>query len=181
MLQNLQLAMTELPALLADRSQWDSLIVNRRKPWTFRVYSKLSNGMRVCLHRFEVCHTHEAHPHPHPWPGAFIILEGAYKMFVGQSPDREQGSKPVLTSIYEKWSAYEIIEPLTWHSVVPLTTTYTVMVNDTPWPPEVAHTQVKTTKGKDLDRMPEQELIDHLAKFKQLVMDYNARPIQWLS
>jgi len=172
MLSELHKAMDELPDLLADRGKWDSLIVNLRKPWTYRVYSRLKSGMRVCLHRFEVCHKHEAFKHPHPWPGAFIVLDGAYKMEVGYSPDRVSKPSEVTTLILRKWSEYEIVSPLTWHAVIPLETTHTVMVNDESWPPEVAHKEVRTTKGKDLDRMPENELIAHLAKFQALVREY---------
>ena len=129
MLDKLYEGLYELPKLLADSNNWDSLIVN---PWTFRVYSKLSNGMRVCLHRFEICHTHEAFPHPHPWPGAFLVLEGSYKMEIGHSLDRESPMLDVMTTVMGRWSAYEIVNPLTWCAVIPLETTYTIMVNDTP-------------------------------------------------
>lgn len=172
MLDTLELAVQELPTLLRDRSKWDSLIVNRRKPWTYRVYSELSNGMRVCLHRFEICHTHEAFPHPHPWPGAFMILEGSYKMKIGYSVDRESPMLDVMTTVMGRWSKYEIINPLAWHAVIPLETTYTIMVNDKPWTPDVAHKEVRTTKGKDLDKMPEHELAQHLSHFECLVNQY---------
>lgn len=170
MLDKLKQGLEELRGgLLADRSKWDSLIVNRRKPWTYRVYAQLSNGMRVCLHRFEVCHTHEAFPHPRPWPGAFAILEGSYKMQIGYSADRTSDMKDVMTVVLTAGSQYEITNPLAWHAVIPLETTYTVMVNDTPWGPDVAHKEVRTTKGKDLDKMPEEDLIAHLAKFQSLL------------
>ncbi len=47
----------------------DSLIVNRRKPITYRVFRYLNDGLRVSLHKFDPCARHEAYPHPHPWPG----------------------------------------------------------------------------------------------------------------
>lgn len=178
MLDKLYDGLKELPKLLEDRSKWDSLIINRRKPWTYRVYSQLSSGLRVCLHRFEICHTHEAFPHPHPWPGAFIIMDGSYKMKVGYSADRESPMLDVMTTVMGKWSAYEIVNPLAWHSVIPLETTHTIMVNDTPWTAEVAHKEVRTTKGKDLDKMPEDDLLEHLAKFQRLVEEYLNRPLQ---
>lgn len=175
MLNVLDLAIQELPDLLVDRSKWDSLIVNRRKPWTYRVYSQLSNGMRVCLHRFETCHTHEAFSHPHPWPGAFMILQGSYKMNIGYSVDRTSPMNDVMTTVMGKWSKYEIVNPLAWHAVSPLETTYTIMVNDTPWSLDVAHEKVVTTKGKDLDKMPENELLEHLSMFSALVKEYRER------
>lgn len=162
-----------LPGLLKDRSKWDSLIVNRRKPHTYRVFTTLENGNRICLHKFNPCDTHEAFAHPHPWPGAFIVLQGAYRMKVGLSKDRDDVVvQQVAEFVLREHAAYEIVNPLTWHSVVPLTTTYTVMINGAPFPPEVAHTSVRRTGGKDLDKMPEDELVDHLQIFANLVGKY---------
>ena len=181
MLVKLQEALTTLPEILRDRAAWDSLIVNRRKPYTYRVFTTLPNGLRCCLHKFDPCHTHEAFAHPHPWPGAFIVLQGQYKMAVGYSCNGREDHDPknVLTLILSKHSAYEIIDPLTWHSVVPLEPTYTIMVNDTPWDTEtVAHKDVRTTKGKDLDKMPEEELKKHLELFQYLIWEWskNGKP-----
>lgn len=169
MLDELKQALKDLPSLLSKLENWDSLIVNRRKPYTYRVFTQLPNGLRLCLHKFDPCHDHEAFSHPHPWPGAFVILEGRYKMQVGYSTERLSQPMQVTTLILPRFSMYEIISPLTWHSVIPLETTYTVMVNGEPWPADVAHKDVRTTKGKDLDKMPEDELIEHLAKFQHLV------------
>lgn len=162
-------AMQVLPELLEKREVWDSLIVNRRKPYTYRVFTKLPSGHRVCLHKFDKCSDHEAFAHPHPWPGAFKILSGAYRMEVGYSVDRESPSNPVISTIMTAGSYYEITNPLTWHSVIPLEETWTVMVNGEPWTADVAHKDVRTTKGKDLDKMPEEELLAHLTKFKSLI------------
>lgn len=173
MLGKLTEVLEKLPELLTKRSNWDSLIVNRRKPWTYRVYCQLPNGLRVCLHRFEVCDTHESHPHPHPWPGAFFLLDGAYRMTTAYSPDRTKDDRvEIATFVLEKWSSYEITNPLTWHSITPLKTTYTVMINGEAWPEDVAHVSVRRTKGKDLEKMPENDLADHLFKFKKLIRHY---------
>jgi hypothetical protein len=173
-LKNLQDALVLLPELLNDHTLWDSLIVNRRKPITYRVFTTLPNGLRLCLHKFEPCHTHEAFSHPHPWPGAFMILQGKYQMNVGYSCNGRMDSLPadVMSLILNKYSFYEIINPLTWHSVVPLEPTYTVMVNGEPWDKSIAHNDVRTTKGKDLEKMPESELIDHLSIFQRLLSEY---------
>lgn len=178
MLNELKQALKDLPSLLANRENWDSLIVNRRKPYTYRVFTRLPNGLRLCLHKFDPCHDHEAFSHPHPWPGAFAILEGSYKMQMGYSTDRTSPPMQVTTLILPKNSMYEIVTPLTWHSVIPLETTYTVMVNGEPWSADVAHKNVRTTKGKDLDKMPENELIEHLLKFQSLVRAFNVTAIE---
>lgn len=162
-------AFKSLPNLLENKGIWDSLIVNRRKPYTYRVFTQLDNGYRLCLHKFDVCSDHEAFVHPHPWPGAFKILRGAYKMDIGYSQDRESPPSPVLSTIMTAGSYYEITNPLTWHSVIPLQETWTVMVNGEPWPFEYAHKDIRTTKGKDLDKMPQDELEEHLDMFNFLL------------
>lgn len=177
MLDVLQKAVPTLPELLDKRELWDSLIVNRRKPYTYRVFTKLPDGNRLCLHKFDPCHDHEAFGHPHPWAGAFLVLEGKYRMTVGYSLDRESLPENVMTTIMTSGSMYEIVNPLTWHSVVPLETTYTIMVNGEPWKPDVAHQEVRTTRGKDLDKMPEDELLEHLKHFKELVELYSSEKV----
>jgi hypothetical protein len=178
MLNKLQESLEILPSILKDKNAWDSLLINRRKPFTYRVFTTLPNGLRLSLHKFDPCHTHEAFAHPHPWPGAFIILQGQYKMMVGYSRDREDSNyKQVLNLVLNKHSSYEIIDPLTWHAVVPLETTYTVMVNAAPWDAEVAHKDVRTTRGKDLDKMPENELQEHLDIFTYLIAEWKEKQI----
>lgn len=159
-----------IAGLLTDRSKWDSLIVNRRKPHTYRVFTYFGNN-RICLHRFDPCDRHESFDHPHPWPGAFLLLKGSYRMKIGHSPDRISPPVPVADFVLHAGSAYEISDPLTWHSVTPLETTYTLMLNGPTWGPEVAHKDVRTTKGKDLDKMPEDELLAHLNIFAELEND----------
>lgn len=161
----------ELPGLLVDRENWDSLIVNRRKPATYRVFCQ-RDDLRICLHRFDPCHMSESFAHPHPWPAAFLILDGQYRMSVGFSATRTSPPEPVIEHVMGSWSSYSITHPMTWHAVTPLETTYTVMVNRAAWPVDVAHTDVRTTKGKDLDKMPESELHEHLKKFQSLLINY---------
>ena len=172
MLNKLDEALLILPELLNKPEVWSSLIINRRKPYTYRVFTYLPNGLRLCLHRFDSCSTEEAFFHPHPWPGAFKVLSGSYKMKVGYSKDRFTKPDDVVTLILEKNSRYEIINPLTWHSVVPLSEAHTVMVNDNPWDVNTfAHTDVRTTKGKDLDSMLPDELSKHLVTFQNLIKE----------
>lgn len=168
MLDKLDEALALLPGFLADPKSFDSLIVNRRKPYTYRVFTHINN-LRVCLHKFDPCDTHESFMHPHPWPGAFIILKGSYKMKIGYSASRTDKPQDVLELILKAGSRYEITNPLTWHAITPLETTYTVMVNGEPWDAETAHVNVVTTKGKDLDKMEPDRLLEHLAVFSFLL------------
>jgi hypothetical protein len=169
MLSVLDGVLKSLPAMLDDLTAWDSLIVNRRKPTTYRVFRHLPDGNRVSLHKFDPCAKHEAYPHPHPWPGAFALLEGSYRMWVGFTPDLESREPISVTeTVLTAGSRYEIVEPRTWHSVTPLSECWTVMVNGAPWR-EQAHVRAPTTTGKDLDKMPPAELAAHLAKFRDLL------------
>ena len=96
-------------------------------------------------------------------------------MNVEYSCEGREDSKPadVISLVLNKYSHYEMTNPLTWHSITPLEETYTVMINGEPWNTElVAHKDVRTTKGKDLEKMQNNELIAHLDKFKLLVNEY---------
>lgn len=157
-----------LPTLFDDPKHWQSLIIDRRKPITHRVFTLLGD-QRLCLHKFEQFDTdsEEGFFHPHPWRGAFRIVEGAYRMEVGHTPDRIQDKPELLyTTELTAGSSYEILHPLVWHRVIPITpVVYTIMLNDLPWTPEEAHTQVRTTKGKDLKKMSDDQLREHLDFF----------------
>jgi hypothetical protein len=147
---------------------WNSLIINRRKPHTYRVFAMLGD-CRICLHRFEPCSEAEAFIHPHPWPAAFKILGGSYRQWVGRSNSLQDAPDEVMDSVLHKDSMYEITDPLIWHSVEPLETSYTIMLNGPVW--EVQHKETRTTKGKDLESMNEEDLRDHLKVFQALLKD----------
>lgn len=172
-LGTLSAAMVALPGLMERRDQWSSLIVNRRKPWTYRAFTNFEHRgqkFRICLHRFEVCDEKESFLHPHPWPGAFWILRGSYIMNIGYSADRFSKPASVAKLVLTAGSKYAITNPLTWHSVTPREECYTVMVNGEPWDTgTVAHTEVRTTKGKDLDSMSVEDLSAHFATFRRLI------------
>lgn len=168
MLNRLYELLPQLPKLLRDEKIWDSLIINRRKPHTYRIFTQLGK-YRVALHRFNPCDEHEAFIHPHPWAAAFYVLDGCYNMQLAYSKDRFSKPENVAKIKLDNRSAYEITNPLTWHSVIPITCTYTVMLNDEPWSPEIAHTEVRTTKGKDLEKMEEIDLSHSLEYFEYLL------------
>ena len=64
-------------------------------------------------------------------------------------------------------SKYVMTEPCTSHSVQPLETCWSVMVNLPP--SDLQHKDAPTTKGKDLDQMSDQEIKEHLLKFQELL------------
>ena len=168
MMEKLENVLKELPALLEIPERWDSLVINRRKPFTYRVLS-LVEGFRISLHKFDACDRSESFYHPHPWPDAFKILSGAYQMQMGRSVSRF--SDPLDAGSFRLYSGsmYAITDPYVWHQITPIMETHTVMVNDPPWDIDVAHTKTRTTVGKDLDKLPLDELVGHLNKFQELI------------
>lgn len=169
MLERLYELIPEIIEKSRETNEWDSLIINRRKPHTYRIF-RMFGPWCVCLHRFHTCDEHEAFAHPHPWPAAFFVLDGKYKMQIGRSQTHFMSPDNVATFIMNKWSAYEIVEPLTWHSVIPLQTTYTIMVNGPEW--VTKHRDTRTTKGKDLECMSVDEVGRELTRFRRLLTNY---------
>ncbi len=76
MLELLDDVLAAIPSLIDSPAEWGSLVINRRKPFTYRAFTTW-RGYRVCLHRFESCDEEEAVLHPHAWPGAFAIVQGS--------------------------------------------------------------------------------------------------------
>lgn len=163
-LDKVKFAVSNFEFLFGLDNGWKSLIINRRKPFTYRVFQNFGD-MRVCLHKFDVCEEEESFFHPHPWPGAFFIVKGNYLMNVGRSDNLEDDPHFVYRQIQAPGSSYEIIYPETWHSVTPLGgTVYTLMVNGLPWDQQTnkfarkGHSKTRTTKGKDLDEMSPEDI-----------------------
>jgi hypothetical protein len=155
-----------------DRNQlqnWDSLVINRRKPHTYRAFTMFGED-RICLHRFEPCSEAEAFIHPHPWPGAFLVISGSYRHLVARSENLKDRPFEVMDSIMCKGSTYQIIDPRVWHIVQPLETSYTIMLNGPVW--DVQHKETRTTKGKDLEKMSESDLRTHLKVFQEFLREY---------
>ena len=98
------------------------------------------------------------------------MLKGSYVHRVGFSPDLTSEPTFHFREIIRPYSMYEITDRRTWHTVQPLERTYTIMVNGEPW--DNAHANVRTTRGKDLDKMEPDDLHDHLTEFQMLLNDY---------
>jgi len=171
MIELLKKMLPEIHLSLVSNDDWDSLIINRRKPWTYRVFRQFGD-YRVCLHAFDACDVHEAFLHPHPWPGAFLVLEGSYIQKLGFSQTKDKDSVPDMfyRELLSAGSCYEILDQRIWHSVQPLTRCYTIMLNGKPW--DEPHQAVKTTKGKDLEKMLPYDLNEHKRHFQRLLDEY---------
>ncbi len=179
MLTLLHESLSEIQSRLGDPGEWDSIVIDKRKPHTNRLIAKTPvNGQRVCLHEFSVCDENEARPHPHPWPGAFLMLRGSYNMWIGTAPHRTTLPMVMERILFNTGSAYEIMNPMTFHCVQPLEPCYTVMINGAPWAPEVVHAAAPTTRGKGLLSMNEMDKIKLLIKFEQL-FTVRQRGYQW--
>lgn len=148
---------------------WDSLIVNLREPHTYRAFT-FYGDQRICLHRFAPCTGDNAFEHPHPWPSRVLVLQGTYDMTVGYSHGTDQPPNSVLETRLAAGSSYSIESPYTWHSVIPRTMCYSLMVNHQPW--LAPHDRAPTTKGKDLDKFSDLDLRIHLTNFKTLLSAY---------
>lgn len=184
MYKELDQVLKELPELTKDITKWGSLIINRRRPHTYRAFRVLDSGIRVCLHRFEPCTEEEAFLHPHPWPSAMFILQGAYRMKVGFSPDLKSEPQIILDTVFAAGSCYAMTNPLGWHSVQPLETCLSVMVNGAPWDAQTAHAKAPTTKGKDLDKMTPEDLEKHIRtiKYEASIWSFtDFKPVQTVS
>jgi hypothetical protein len=147
---------------------WDSLVINRRKPHTYRMFKNFGE-LRVCLHVFDPCEPEDAFAHPHPWPGAFLMLAGEYTHTVGYSPDLESPPTFLYREIVRPFTMYEITHKQTWHTVQPTQRTYTVMINGPAWE---GHVETRTTKGKDLDCLAEGAMTALKIDFKHLLKEY---------
>lgn len=152
--------------------EWKSVIINKRKPHTYRVWTMLPDGNRVCLHRFDKCDETESFAHPHGWPAEFLVLEGRYLEQVWYTQRKpiefHPYVTPVVESIYTAGSWHRIDNSWTWHKITPLTDqVWTIMINEKPYSNPLD--SVKTTAGKDLLQMTPIELEDHLSVISSLM------------
>ena len=168
MFKQLNAVLNALPKLLNKVELWDSLIINKRKPETYRVFTYIGS-YRVCLHHFKAPDTEDTFWHPHAWPAAFAVLRGSYDLHLGRMLNRTSREVTGVNKFrMAAGSRYEMVNPMDGHKIVPITDTYTVMINGAPYSKNLVHPTVRTTKGKDLERMTPDELQAQLHKFKIL-------------
>jgi len=154
----------------ADPSRWDSIVINKRKPHTYRAFIQ-QDDTRICLHYFEACEPEESFAHPHPWPSSMLILSGEYDMVVAHTPDLlSRELSPVINVSLSAGSTYHMNDRHTWHQVIPRTSCYSLMINGPRW--EDAHQRAPSTGGKGLEPMPENVLVEHLNKSRELIAPY---------
>lgn len=129
----------ELPSMILDRSRWHGVFTKIRKPTFARLYTILPNKYRLSLHSFtdpDLSGGDSAF-HIHAWPMAATIISGKYFMEVGRTKNSDD-TKPTKVFSIElgAGSFYEMMDTLTWHKVIPITTTaYSIMLNGLHWNP----------------------------------------------
>lgn len=156
----------EISNLLTQPKIWDSLVINKRKPHTYRIFT-MYNNIRICLHEFDECSTEESFAHPHAWPAAFTVLCGEYNLKIGRSSNTLDRPEKYHILNMAAESSYEMVDPLEWHAITPLRRTYTVMINGPNY--ENPHSMCRTTKGKDLEKLSEKEVQESLLLFSDLL------------
>lgn len=154
----------------AHPSRWGSIVINKRKPHTYRAFIEHDNS-RICLHRFDACEPEDSFAHPHPWPSSMLILSGQYDMAVSHTPDLTSGEpSPVINVTLSAGSIYHMQDRHTWHQVIPRTQCWSLMVNGPRW--DDAHRRAPSTGGKGLDPMPDDVLANHLENSRELIGVY---------
>lgn len=122
----------ELPRLLLNESEWQSLYIDYHPPIVERLWRKWGE-YRILLHKIYPCKAEDSLFHPHPWPSAIRVLTGSYEMLVGYG--KGETIPPVATKmIFQDNFYYEMTDPDAWHSVRPIgSPTYSLMLTGKPW------------------------------------------------
>lgn len=120
----------ELPKLLLDESNWNSLFINYHPPFVERLWREWFE-YRIYLHRIHPCKVGEALFHSHPWPSAMRIISGSYEMEVGYGKEKPPVAARIIMG---SGSEYEMTNPNGWHSVRPIDVpSLSLMVTGAPW------------------------------------------------
>lgn len=132
MLDVLEVALTELPALLRSPDGWQGLRITYHPPFVDRAWRPWRE-YRLSIHRIQPCEPGEALLHPHPWPSAIRILSGRYEMVVGHGAGT--ATPPIAARlVVPAGTSYAMTDPDAWHSVRPLEApSLSVMLSGVPW------------------------------------------------
>jgi hypothetical protein len=160
----------EISSYLDEPETWGSLVINKRKPYTQRLF-RLDGAIRTCLHMFEPCKEEESFGHTHSWPARFMCLQGSYFM---RSAFYYYHSSDVLiktnSSLLTAGSWYEMSDPALYHKIVPLEPSFTIMQNGMPY--RNPHESCVTTRGKELLQLDEASTHALLESFQSLIDNY---------
>lgn len=145
--------------MIDPTAQWQNLLINKREPSTLRIFLK-EGDYRYMIQRFEPCTEGEALGHPHGWPGAFMVLSGAYVHTVGYAKSLTDRPHWHMRQVLQKGTIYEMVNPLCWHKVQPTVPTYSIGITGPNY--GTPHKFVRTTKGKNLPSVTKECQDEHL-------------------
>jgi len=152
MLDLLLKAEAELPQLLLEGG-WRNVHVIYDKPHVERLWRQWGEN-RISLHVIHPCDESESFFHPHPWPSAMRVLSGEYAMKVGFGEGLVT-PPTASTLVLSPGSVYEMTHKDAWHSVIPKTVCWTVMVSGKPWEREMPQEPKEKQPSLDIDRIYE--------------------------
>ena len=157
----------EIILKMLDEDQFDSILIDKRDPITYRLFKEFPDGKRICLHKIGQGKTAI---HAHKYNVRVLILQGEYTHNIGywNGTDSDFSINHVYTSQCGAGHSYEIDDPNTLHGLVARgKPVYSIMINDynfgSPNPKCIS------TKGNDLGPIPtsqKQELVNY---FKDLI------------
>jgi hypothetical protein len=124
--------------LVSSRDGWRGYFTKKRNPTMARIYKYVGKD-RLCIHNFydPDLTGEDSDLHIHGWPMAACIIDGSYRMELGKTNNPDD-SNPVRVATIEliAGSYYDMITPMIWHRVIPLTQKISsVMLNGPPWEP----------------------------------------------
>jgi hypothetical protein len=168
MLDMLHRVETQLPAMLQEEAEWNSLYIDYHPPIVERLWRQWFD-FRIYLHRIHPCEAGEALFHPHPWPSAMRVLDGTYEMAVGYGAGEQE--PPIAARILlPAGSEYEMTDPHGWHYVRPIASpTMSLMIAGKPW------NRPGPKSGKVLNPLAEGQKEAILAFFREYYGDKNSR------
>lgn len=178
----------KIPALLADRTQWKSYLIDYQPPYLMRIFCDvyceyLQSNVRVNLHYFfpttkEALEEHclaankdnevENLYHPHAWASCMRILDGTYDQWIGFATQRGLTTIPpkVHYMTLQQGDSYAMNHPWLWHQVIPRANAAVTTLMVTYIPPKWDQETPKSTKH--LRSLTEKELsfmFTHFAKY----------------
>ncbi len=167
MLDILHRVENQLPEMLQEEADWNSLFIDYHPPVVERLWRQWFE-FRIYLHRIHPCEPGEALFHPHPWPSAMHVLDGAYEMAIGYGTGEKE--PPIAARIILRAGAeYEMTDPHSWHYVRPLDhPSMSLMIAGKPWDPSLPKS------GKVLDPLAANQKEEILKFFRAHYGDKNS-------
>lgn len=155
------------------KDEWDSVVLNRRHPYNYKVFQDLPDGNRVSFNYLTPCKHSDAQARPYHRPVEFLSLSGIYQESIWCDPsiNPNQEYQASLTEIrYAPFSWHVLDNAHTWHKIQPLHPCRLMMIEG-PLYPRFSEDE----KGWDkFQGMPRCDVADQLHDFRALLRAYVA-------